>query len=56
MSSHIHDMKPHAGKIWKCSSCLFRCTEASLPAVKASPGRHRVVKRGSAQAKTVYGR
>jgi hypothetical protein len=54
VASHTHDMKPDVGKIWKCSSCLFRCTQSSLSTVRTRTREHRIIKRGDPQASTVW--
>ena len=55
MTNHVHDMKStEASGTHKCSSCLFRCTTKALPQVEASPAQHRIVKKGSKQAKEVW--
>lgn len=58
--SHTHNMKPslitERMKVYKCSSCQFRCTKAKLAEVEAMPKRHRIVRKTDPQAKLVYGK
>ena len=56
---HTHDMKPfdvagRQAKVYKCSSCSFKCTVGALAKVKANPQFHRIVKPKSPQAKEIY--
>ncbi len=54
MAGHVHDMKPHAPGVLKCSSCAFRCTTSALPAVKRSAHLHRRIRATDPRAKTVW--
>lgn len=59
MNDHRHNMRPDRQPlptVYKCNSCAFRCTPATLSEVEANPTRHRLVKANSPQAREIYGR